>query len=130
MSSPESASEFVVRDVYQYDTVSPTRWIASHLLRYKRFIVLFVIGAFSNAAGAALIPTLIGIAFDDILKPQPDLNAIGVIALIAIGSQALRATLQFCRNASAAVLGQRIERDACQELYANLLGKSMTFHSM
>src|SRR5258708_23251264 len=130
MPSPEFASEFVVRDVYKYDTRSPGRWIASHLLRHTRFLVTFLIGAFSNAAGAAIIPTLVGIAFDEILRPQPDLDTVSRVAVLALASQMLRAGLQFMRNDSAEVLGQSIERDSRQELYASLLGKSMTFHSM
>jgi ATP-binding cassette subfamily B protein len=130
MHSSESLSEFVVSDIYPYDTRSPGRWIISHVLRHKWFIVTFLIGAFCNGAGAATIPTLVGMAFNTILKPQPDLNIIAGLAVAAFVSQVLRATLQFMRNASAEVLGQRMERDTRQELYASLLGKSMTFHSM
>ena len=36
----------------------------------------------------------------------------------------------FGRNFSSEVLGQRLERDMRAELYASLLGKSMTFHSL
>ena len=108
MHSSESASEFVVGDVYQYDTRSPARWIISHLLRYKWYIVAFLIGAFCNGAGAATIPTLVGIAFNTILAPQPDLNIIAGLAVTAFVSQTLRAVLQFMRNASAEVLGQRM----------------------
>ncbi|MGV2435961.1 MAG UNVERIFIED_CONTAM: ABC transporter ATP-binding protein [Anaerolineae bacterium] len=43
-------------------------------------------------------------------------------------SQAVRSVLQFTRNFSSELYGQRIERDARQELYQDLLGKSMTFH--
>src|SRR5258708_11154474 len=125
MPSPEFASEFVVRDVYKYDTRSPGRWIASHLLRHTRFIVTFLIGAFSNAAGAAIIPTLVGIAFNAILRPQPDLDTVSRVAMLALGSQLLRAVLQFMRNASAEVLGHRIARDLRHELYASLLGQRM-----
>ena len=36
--------------------------------------------------------------------------------------------MQFGRNYGSEVLGQRVERDAREELYASLLGKSMRFH--
>ncbi|MEM6526776.1 MAG: ABC transporter ATP-binding protein, partial [Chloroflexota bacterium] len=36
--------------------------------------------------------------------------------------------LQFFRNLSSEIYGQRIERDIRDELYSNLLGKSMDFH--
>ncbi|HVO42422.1 MAG TPA: ABC transporter ATP-binding protein, partial [Aggregatilineales bacterium] len=45
-------------------------------------------------------------------------------------SQIFRAFVQFMRNASAEMLGQSTEREVRQELYANLLSKSMTFHGM
>src|SRR5258708_34190752 len=130
MASPASASEFVVSDAYPYDRRSPLRWIMSHLLLHELFVATFVLGAFCNALGAALITALAGIAFNAILKPQPDLDPVGWIALVVIGSQWLRAVLQFMRNGSAETLAQRLERDTRQELYASLLGKSMTFHSM
>lgn len=43
-------------------------------------------------------------------------------------SQLVRSALQLGRNFGSEVLGQRLERDARQELYASLLGKSMGFH--
>src|SRR5258708_40075102 len=127
MASPASASEFVVSDAYPYDRRSPLRWIMSHLLRHKLFMATFVLGAFCNALGAALIPALTGIAFNAILKPQPDLDTVGWIALVAIGSQWLRAVLQFMRNGSAETLAQRLQRRTRPELYPSLLGKTMTF---
>ncbi|MEO0565833.1 MAG: ABC transporter ATP-binding protein, partial [Chloroflexota bacterium] len=42
----------------------------------------------------------------------------------------VRSILQFARNFSAEVLGQRVERDIRDELYSDLLGKSMSYHDM
>jgi ATP-binding cassette subfamily B protein len=42
----------------------------------------------------------------------------------------IRAGLMGSRNFASEMMGQRIERDTRDELYANLLGKSMTFHSI
>lgn len=126
----EFASEFAVNDVFAYDTGSAVRWITSHTTRYSFFIVTFVIGAFCNGLGASVVPILMGVAFNAILRPDPDLTIVAWCALATVGSQALRAVLQFMRNASAEFLGQSVERDARQELYANLLGKNMAFHSM
>lgn len=49
-----------------------------------------------------------------------------VVGIVA--SQLIRSVLQFFRNYSAEIYGQRIERDVRDELYSNLLGKSMSFH--
>jgi ATP-binding cassette subfamily B protein len=130
MPSPVSASEFVVANDFSYDTRSPLRWIGAHTLRYYPFIATFFIGAFCNGLGASIIPILIGIAFNTILSDHPDMTIVAWCAIGAIVSQILRAVLQYMRNASAELIGQRVERDARQELYANLLGKSMAFHSM
>jgi len=130
MSSPVFASEFVVANEFVYDKHSPARWIIAHTMRYAPFIGTFFIGAFCNGLGASIIPILIGIAFNTILSDHPDMTIVVWCALAAIISQIMRAVLQYMRNASAELIGQRVERDARQELYANLLGKSMAFHSM
>ncbi|MCP4417548.1 MAG: ABC transporter ATP-binding protein [Chloroflexi bacterium] len=86
------------------------------------------VGAFGNAALAALVPVLIGIAFDAALKSPADMTTIGRVALGVILSQSVRAVLQLGRNFSSAVMGERLERDMREELYISLLGKSTTFH--
>ena len=86
------------------------------------------LGAFGNAALAAVVPVLIGIAFDAALKSPADLSTIGWIALGVIASQSVRAVLQLGRNFSSAVMGERLERDMREELYISLLGKSTAFH--
>ena len=87
-----------------------------------------LIGAFGNAALAALVPVLIGVAFDAALASPADLRTIGLVALGVIGSQTVRAVLQLGRNFSSAVMGERLERDMREELYISLLGKSTAFH--
>jgi ATP-binding cassette subfamily B protein len=88
------------------------------------------IGAFGNAALAAVIPVLTGTAFDAALAEPPDMDVIAWTAVMIILSQLVRAVLQLGRNFSSAVLGERLERDMRQEFYVDLLGKSMTFHDM
>jgi ATP-binding cassette subfamily B protein len=53
---------------------------------------------------------------------------IGIAALSIIVSQIVRGILQLGRNFSSEIIGQRLERDTRHELYASLIGKSMTFH--
>jgi ABC-type multidrug transport system fused ATPase/permease subunit len=55
---------------------------------------------------------------------------LGLFALWIAGTQILRSFLQFGRNFGAELIAQRVERDIRDELYVNLLGKSMTFHSL
>jgi len=89
-----------------------------------------LLGAFGNAALAAVIPVLIGVAFNAALEEPADVRTIGFVALGIIGSQTVRAILQLGRNFSSAVIGERLERDMREELYVSLLGKSMTFHDL
>jgi ATP-binding cassette subfamily B protein len=125
-----SVVEFSARDVVSGDRRSPLAWVRSHALRHKWALVTFFSGAFVNAALAAAIPTLVGLAFSIIGAPNKDYGALFWAAVGIAGSQAMRALWQLGRNFSAELIGQRLERDARAELYASLLGKSMTFHSL
>ncbi len=105
-----------------------TRWVTAHILRHKFWLVVMVVGATGNAAGAALMPIFIGQAFNAVVNPPINYTLIGVAAIGIILSQVVRAVLQLGRNFSSEVIGQRMERDTRHELYASLIGKSMTFH--
>ncbi len=104
------------------------RWLASHIGRHKLWLLGIVVGAIANGVGAALSPIFTGQAFDAIARPTPNLQALLVAAILIVISQVIRAMLQLVRNFSAEVIGQRLERDVRDELYASLIGKSMTFH--
>lgn len=109
---------------------SAGRWILSHLTRQWQLFIVMFIGAFGNAALAAVMPILIGQAFDAALADPPDVEFIGWAALGILISQVVRAVLQLGRNFASSVIGERLERDTRQELYVSLLGKSMTFHDL
>jgi ATP-binding cassette, subfamily B, bacterial len=125
-----TASEFAIEAEFRSDRRSPIRWVVSHMLRSKLLLAAMFLGAFGNAALAAVIPVAIGRAFDAALAVPADLGRIGLMALVIVVSQAVRAGLQLGRNFSSEVLGQRLERDTRRELYLSLLGKSMAFHDM
>ncbi|MCC6615837.1 MAG: ABC transporter ATP-binding protein [Anaerolineae bacterium] len=124
-------AEFIARTPIKTDHRNPLRFIFSHIRRHPLFAILMILGAFSNAALAATVPYYVGLGFNAMQEGRPDrMQVIGTVALIAIGLQLLRAVLQLMRNFSAEVFAQRIERDVRDELYASLLGKSMTFHDL
>ncbi len=123
-------SEFAVAQTWQSDRRGPVRWILSHVFRHKLFILGVLFGALSNAVLAAAMPVLIGQAFDAVTASPPDLRSLGVAAALVAGSQVVRAVLQLMRNFSSEVIGQRLERDTRDELYASLIGKSMSFHDL
>ncbi len=125
-----TASEFAVPQSWSSDRRGPVRWIWSHILRHKLYIIGNLLGAFSNAALAALAPILTGQAFDAVGVSPPDLGALAKAAALIAGTQILRGGLQLIRNFSAEVIGQRLERDTRDELYSSLIGKSMSFHDL
>lgn len=122
-------SEFIARTSFKTDHRSAPRFIWSHIRRQPIYGISMVIGAFANAALAAVTPALIGRAYNAIVEGD-GLPAVGSIALAIIAAQLLRGGLQLTRNFSAEIFAQRIERDVRDELYASLLGKSMTFHDL
>ena len=125
-----TVSEFAVTQTWQSDRRGPARWILSHVTRHKLWIAGIFFGAFSNAALAAAVPVLVGQAFDAVMASPADMRALGIAAALIAGSQILRGALQLVRNFSAEVVGQRLERDTRDELYASLIGKSMSFHDL
>lgn len=123
------ASEFIAQEAFRSDHRTTFRFIWSHIRRHPLTAALLIIGAFSNAALAAVIPAFAGLAVNAILNDN-DLHMVGLAAVGIVLSQLVRAVLQFTRNYSAETYGQRIERDVRDELYASLLGKSMAFHDL
>jgi len=105
-----------------------TRWVWAHVLRNKIWIVIMVVGAIGNAAGAALMPVFIGVAFNAVVNTPVNYDLLGWAAIGIVVSQVVRSVLQLGRNFGSEVIGQRLERDTRHELYASLIGKSMTFH--
>ncbi|RPI80435.1 MAG: ABC transporter ATP-binding protein [Chloroflexi bacterium] len=125
-----SSAEFTLPRRQSTDRSGPVRWIFSHARHHWWLWIVVLIGAFANAALAAVVPLLTGDAFDAILQQPPQTQVLVSIALLIAGTQFLRGILQFARNFGAELMAQRIERDIRDELYISLLGKSMTFHSL
>jgi len=123
-------SEYSFTPKYKTNQKTPLLWILSHAIHQWPWIVMAVIGAVSNAALASIVPIFIGRAFNEIILPEPSLPIIGRYALIIGFSQIVRGMLQFARNFGFEIIAQNIEKFVRQELYINLLGKSMTFHNL
>jgi ATP-binding cassette subfamily B protein len=129
-SQTRNVAEFTLPQRYPTDRRTPARWVFSHAVRQWKLLAIALMGAIANALLAAIVPVLIGIAFNGILKEPPDLSTLGWIALLIGISQVVRGVLQLGRNFGFELIAQRIERNVREELYADLLGKSMTFHSL
>lgn len=122
-------SEFNVADEYEYNRASPVRWILSHLLRYKGFMASFLLAAIITNILFSYLPVLTGQAFDLVLADDATASALIRIVFLMIGVVIARGIIDLTNALSIEVLGKRLERDARQELYTSLLGKSQTFHN-
>jgi ATP-binding cassette subfamily B protein len=123
-----AASEFRVVDAHQYDYRSPGRWIVSHLVRRPLLPLVFVLSAIGMALLQSRGAVLTGEAFDAIVGDK------GVAAFLTVVLLILAVRLSFglidlVNSFLAQWLAQLIERDAREELYVSLLGKSLTFHN-
>jgi ATP-binding cassette subfamily B protein len=130
MASISAPAEFTLVRQQTIRTRGPARWIWSHAGRYWPILLIMFVGAVGNAALAALVPVLVGSAFNSMLLENPVVEKLIPLAFILGGSQIVRGVLQFGRNFGAELVAQRIERDIRDEMYVSLLGKSMTFHNL
>jgi ATP-binding cassette subfamily B protein len=120
--------EFTVADEYHYNRSGPLRWIVSHLLRYPWLpagtVVLTVLGTVFESLNRLLV----GRAFDLALRPGATTQVLAAAVLPILGAGLGQGVAQLARNMVIELLAQRFERDARDELYLALLGKSLTFH--
>jgi len=128
VTAPAPASEFVVSGAHTYDRRSPARWVVSHVLRYPHLLGGFALAVVVNSLAAATLPRLTGLAFDVVSGTRSDVTLF-VLALGMLGVAVVQGIAGLARGAFVELTGQRVERDAREELYIALLGKSQTFHN-
>jgi ATP-binding cassette subfamily B protein len=126
-----NVSEFEVSRDWESDRRGPVRWILSHVARHKLFVAGMLVGAAGNAGLAAAMQVFVGRAVNAATAVPPSLRGLTTAAALIAASQLVRGlVLQLMRNWSSELLGQRLERDIRDELYASLIGKSMSFHDI
>jgi ATP-binding cassette subfamily B protein len=139
MGQPISATEFTVADSAAtaasstgsslgFDTRSPGRWLWSHLRRYPLLLgaaVLFTVTAWSLFG---LTPVMTGRVAEAILDGATA-AAILAASLTLLAAYLGDAFSSLISNICAVTLAHRLERDARDELYRSLLGKSQTYHN-
>ena len=128
-TTPASPAEFTMAGIYQANRTSPVRWIVSHAMRSWWVMLIAVFGSVVNAGLAFVLPMIIGKVYTILQTGAYDKTFYSLLLWLFL-SQFIRVLLMFARNFSFEVVAQRVERSIRDELYTNLLGKSMTFHSM
>nr|MBC8248156.1 ABC transporter ATP-binding protein [Anaerolineales bacterium] len=120
--------EFRLENEYHYNRSGPVRWIISHVLRYPLFPLAMFLAATLNNGFYSFIQIFVGRAFDLITTPGWQTAALLGLAASVLGSAIGQGLTGLVRNFSIEFSAQRVERDARDELYVSLLGKSQTFH--
>ncbi len=124
-----SKREFRLDNEHRYNRKGPVRWILSHLARYPFFPLAALAAAILNNYVYSQIQFQIGRAFDLITSPAWPRSALLAIAVTVLGIALVQGLTGLARNYSVEFIAQRIERDARDELYSSLLGKSQSFHN-
>ena len=127
MSMPRS--EFTVADAHRYDRRGPLRWILSHQRRHARFVTGFIVATLLANTLNGVVPVLTGRAFDEVLADRPDTGQLTTIALALLILVLIRGVGDLVGRICVEIMGKRMERDARDELFLSLLGKSQTFHN-
>ncbi len=127
-ASQTSKREFTVEKAYTYNRSGPIRWIVSHIMRYWYLPVAMVAMAVVNNTAFSGIRVYVGQGFDILTADQTDMDAFTTVALTIAGMAVLQATTGLIRNYTFDLAAQLVERNAREELYVSLLGKSQDFH--
>jgi ATP-binding cassette subfamily B protein len=112
---------------YNYNRSGSVRWLLSHFWRYKYVVASFLLLSLTGNILGSTISILTGAAFTAVLQGAANRLISIAVALLAIAG--VNVFMNIGSNALTALLGQRIARDARDELYLGLLGKSQTFHN-
>jgi ATP-binding cassette subfamily B protein len=124
-----AATEFSIEGQQLSDRVTPARWIRWHLTRYKLLLVAAVGSSITQNLLGSVIPILVGAAFTAVLETPPDGHRLTIIAAAVLAVVLLRGLFDLAAALSTETVAQRFSRDARDEIYVSLLGKSQTYHN-
>jgi ATP-binding cassette, subfamily B, bacterial len=122
-----SKREFTIENEYNYNLTSPVRWIIAHLWRYKHLVLCYMLASIMANAVYASVSLLTGAAFNAVLSGS--LDQLAYLALLMLGTIGLGGCSDVGARVFPELIGKRVVRDAREELYLSLLGKSQTFHN-
>ena len=120
--------EFALDNAYSYNRSGPIRWVFSHMLRFAHLPLFLILLSIVNNLAYSNIQIYVGRGFDIVLTPGWASSTLLAVALGILAAAAVQGLTGLARNFAVEFLAQKIERDSRDELYANLLGKDMSFH--
>lgn len=120
--------EFRTGNEYPYNRTTPERWVLSHVLRYPLLPIGFVVLAIVGISVFTYTSIQIQQAFDVIAARQP-VEQLLYVSLSLLAVRASFAVIDMVNTLIRELLASRLERDAREELYISLLGKSQTYHN-
>ncbi|HEX5167362.1 MAG TPA: ABC transporter ATP-binding protein [Thermomicrobiales bacterium] len=126
-STTDNRREFTVEGALVSDRRSPVRWIISHVRRNRLYLSAFIGFTLLASVMTSFTSVLTGQAFDEVLDGDGD--RLGIIALSILAVVLVRGVVDLTGRLAVEILGKRLARDARDELYVSLLGKSQTFHN-
>ena len=122
------AAEFRVHRSKLYNRSGPIKWVLSHLLQYPLLPIGMIVTSVVNNFAFSYIQIFVGEGFDRILSAGWARRDLIVLALSIGAAAVIQGLSGLIRNLAVELLGQKIERNSRDELYADLLGKSQSFH--
>jgi ATP-binding cassette subfamily B protein len=121
--------EFTVAGAVEYDRSSPIRWLLSHVLHNRLYLSGFIGFKIVLNAMNGVVPLILGAAFNEVVEGTADRERLLALTGIVLGIVLVRGVVDLAGALCSEVIAARLAREARDELYLSLLGKSQTFHN-
>jgi ATP-binding cassette subfamily B protein len=121
--------EFSVTGAFVSDHRGPLRWLLSHMLRHHWIVITYLVLAAAVNTLFGFISVLVGRAFNDVLHDSSPHAALARDTWLVLLTVVLIGVLDITACSLVNLVGRRLARDARDDLYLSLLGKSQTFHN-
>ncbi len=121
--------EFTIENEYKYNYKSSVAWLVSHMMKYKFYVLGFILASILMTVLSVNVSRLTGDAFNFVLESSMDRDRFKFIVFGILGASFAILAAKLSNYFFIEIIASRIERDTREELYLNLLGKSQTFHN-
>lgn len=124
-------TEFKFQNRYgkKTNTSGSIRWILSHVMSYKLLMVSSLLAGLLSGVFSSFVPTIIGQVANLLSENNPsDINTLVYYAVLILFFGILGAIMDLGVQDLTEWVANKVDRDARDELYQSMIGKSMTFH--